>query len=243
MKKKLLLSMCLLLTPVSAMATTIFADDFSSGSLGAWTFHGNNAGDWSISSEELNHNAPSGYTGHPEFALMDGVVTPDRFTLEADVRVNTGIHGNDWGHVGFVWGVNDLTGSFDSFNTSYLRTHQDRVTNWSKLDGNNQGEQFLNVPGATNDTTYHLKIDVDYLTRTMMTSMAGYSTSFSGLDFDRINQNSGGGIGLISWGDNISYDNVVLSSPATAVPEPATMLLFGTGLVGLVGMRKKIAKA
>jgi hypothetical protein len=43
-----------------------------------------------------------------------------------------------------------------------------------------------------------------------------------------------------SWGDSIAYP--VFGGPATVsaapVPEPATMVLFGTGLLGLIAMRR-----
>jgi len=237
MRKEILLYLLILLSPMNAMAATIFADDFADGNTTGLTFYGSNSSSWSAASGQLIHNAPLGYDGTPEFALFNGITTPDRFTLAADASIISSINGSDWGHIGFAWGVNDLSQPFQSFNTSYLRSHQDRVTNWSTVNGSVAAERYLNTPSATNSLTYRFSIEVDYLARIMTTSFAGFSTTFSGADFDVINQNTGGGIGLISWNDNITFDNVVLSTPST-VPVPAAFWLFGSGLLGLIGMMR-----
>ncbi|MBI5788757.1 MAG: hypothetical protein HZA78_07890 [Candidatus Schekmanbacteria bacterium] len=232
-----LVTFFLLLLSLNAGAATIFSDDFNDGNAAGWAFYGPNSGYWSVNNGTLHHNSPGGYNSYSEFALIDGITTPNRFTLEADINVLGSKYGNDWGHVGLIWGVNDFNYPFQSFNTSYLRTHQDRVTNWSQVNGNwaYGNERFLNVTGgATNGVTYHLKVDVDYTTRLMTVGLNSDSITFSDSTFDLLNQNSGGGIGLISWNDHISYDNVRL----TVVPEPATILLLVPGFLGMIGYKK-----
>ena len=231
------LSFLILAMPFHVTGGTIFSDDFNDGDTAGWAFYGINSGYWSVTDGILHHQAPSGYTGEIEMGLIGGVTTPDRFTLEADIRVVLSIGGSDWGHVGLIWGVTDLVEPFKSLNTSYLRTHEDRVTNWSYLNGVSLGEQFLNIPaGATNGITYHLSVDVDYLLGSMTVTMDSHSITFTGSDFDEVNQNTGGGIGLISWNDHITFDNVSLSTP---VPAPSALLLLGTGLAGLSACRRK----
>lgn len=217
---------------VNAAAATLFQDNFEDGNTTGWSFVGSNQGNWNASGGVLHHGG--GYDSKQAIALINGITTPSIFTLEADVSVQSNRYGwPDWGHVGLAWGV--TPGATLGFNTSYLRTHEDRVTNWS-MPYASGGERFLNTPGTVNEPTYHLRVDVDSIARSMTVALDGWQTTFTGADFDLINQNSGGGIGLMSWSDNVTFDNIQVSTP---VPLPGAFWLFGSGIAGISAIRRK----
>ena len=209
MPRFLVLLLFMAIFPTISSATSSFEDDFDDGDMAGWTFDGINPGPWSAVSGEMQ--SASTQTDHvpvnlggPGAALISGVVTPDRFSLEADVRVIGDVpgFGSDWGHVGFVWGWKDSS----NFNTSYIRMHRDEVTSFGTPGG---AENFLNVPGLINDTVYHMKIEVDVLAQVMTLTLDSESVTFTGANFQNIYINSGGSIGLITWGERVGYDNVV----------------------------------
>jgi len=71
---------------------------------------------------------------------------------------------------------------------------------------------LLSFPGAINDVVYHMKIDVNFDAQVMSLTIDNQSTTFTGVDFQEININSGGSIGLITWGERVGYDNVVFKN-------------------------------
>ncbi len=70
------------------------------------------------------------------------------------------------------------------------------------------------------------------------TDIEHVATAFNGIDVATIYLDDQKGGGDRDW-----TDMTVMSSDIAPVPEPATMLLFGTGLIGLAGIARRKTKA
>jgi len=109
-----------------------------------------------------------------------------------------------------------------------------------------EGEVITPVGSVVNDVSYHLSIEVDYATSVMTVALDGASAAFSGADFDKANNlvGPGGQLGVISWGERVSYDNVVVTdlTRASSVPEPGLVALLAIGIGGMAaGWRRSKA--
>lgn len=226
-------------------AAVIFSDNFNDGDTVGWTFIGNDAGEWGNTGTQLNSSTGVNDTHDASLgiAYITGVTTPNHFRLSADVSVigATG-QGNDWGHVGFAWGFDGATYSFPGGDVvnHYLRTHSDHVTTLSRPT---PIETTTGVGNVTNGITYNMQIEVDYVNQIMNIWFNGNPVgTLSGVAFTNSVEYSGGNIGLVNWGEEVTYDNVVLEDLSVAgVPEPSSLTLLGMGAVSLVGYgwRKK----
>jgi hypothetical protein len=231
-----------------AQAGVVFQDDFSANSAANWSFSGQNAGTWAVDGQKLQSSLTQ--TAHnptePGFAAINGLSTSSHFKIEADVQVvgYTPGQGTDWGHVGFFWGQ---TGADSSI--GYLRTHLDHVTAWEYPY---TGEVVTAAGFATTNAadidgvSYHLAFEVDYVAQLMRVSVDGTSQVWGGADFDRANSPGGvgGALGVISWGEHVSYDNVVVTDYAgSSVPEPGSLALAASalGLLGAATRRRRTA--
>lgn len=246
------LSKCILaaalLISFGANATIIFQDDFEDGDTSGWSFSGINSGLWNVGTatsgnKKLQTAATQTnyiYNGTLGLATIDGIATSQHFKIEADIQVvGPNSRGSDFGHVGFAWGINGTTSQ--NLNTSYLRTHSNHVTNWSRFPTSAEARLPFSATNSASldDFFYRMTVEVNYILQEMILTIDGVSTTYTGTQFQQLNQNTSGAIGLINTGERVSYDNVVVRD-FTRVPEPAALWLLGLAALGLRRNRRSV---
>ncbi|MGB1109380.1 MAG: hypothetical protein ACPG4N_03445 [Gammaproteobacteria bacterium] len=236
-----ILALCSLLG-INTQAAVLYSDDYNAGTTNGLIFSGNDAGQWAASGGVLNSSSGSDDAYEARgYAFFDGISTSDHFRLTADIsaiRTNNRPNGTtNFGHLGFVWDYNDDT----HLNLSYARVHSDHVTTFS-IDGGGSGELQYSTGSLSNNNFYTMILEVDYVNQLMDISFNGVSTSYSGATFSNYlynnGVNTGGNIGLMTFGEEIHFDNVSYEDFTVAdaqVPAPVPGLLM---LVSMFGLRR-----
>lgn len=228
----------------SAQAAVVFQDNFSGNSTANWSFSGPGASNWAAAGGKLQTaTTQTTHAGVIGFATLNGYTTSSHFKLEADLQAvgPDPIRGSDFGHVGFFWGYT----SSNDFTTSYLRVHSNQVTVWQNPWSSEELLSLgINTVNAATDLTgasYHLSLDVNYATQTLTMTLDTASRTLTGSAFTSTVAPGGvgGNLGMITWGERVSYDNVVLTDYTVAdVPEPAMPALLAMGVAALLRRRR-----
>jgi len=195
-------------------ATLITNGDFEDG-LNGWTTHGNvqivDAGPFA---------AAQGMVGN--YALLGKRTTDGKSTLRQDFEVI----GLDELTISFNWAFDywDNSASADDTFLSFLRQDGNPAYKISLLDLTTHGTKWWNPDTGLAYGYYTDTIDI-----------SSYITDDARLIFRLIEESDS--IWNTGTASVAGIDNVVVS--AAPVPEPSTILLVGTGLLGIIGFGRK----
>lgn len=200
----------------AANAGVVFSDNFDNGASPLWNVE---SGDWTASGGVYFSAAAAdpGRTFLPSFVLGD-------FTI--DVDINDIKDGGIWLRVAGSGGVLLVTGGWGGSGTGlYWHTYYDgdQSAPLNRVDG-------LFTPGVSDA---HVRVVVSGDTYSAYVN--GSDTAATTLE---TNLFSTGYVGLYDNSDQ-TFDNVVLSVPTPAVPEPASLLTAATGALGLLAHARR----
>ncbi|UCF90775.1 MAG: PEP-CTERM sorting domain-containing protein [Desulfobacterales bacterium] len=197
-----------------AGANLITNGDFGTGDLTGW----NTSGDVRVA----NAGPLAAAQGMDGYYALLGLRTSDgisRLSQEFDVTGLTQLQ------ISFDW-------AFDYWDNS--RSAEDTFISFVRQDGT-PARRITLLDLETNGTFWHPELNLAYGTYSDIIDISDYVTDDAKIVFKLVEESDW--CWLSGTASVAGIDNVFVG--AAPVPEPATMLLFGSGLVGLAGFKRK----
>ncbi len=239
--RRLLASLCaaalifFVTTPARALSvsTGVISDDFNDGNTDGWEFPYNagmsqGPGDWAVDGGELVQR----FFGDSNNALVKDYILSDQ---------NISVNAETQGYAGIVLWYQQIDGSM----ANYVSVNYNYQTGLEVREEIN-GQTFRSIYGGPwIGSDFNLLLEADSATGLLTVQIASHINTNQGSLSHYANTPIRAGLSGVFSGNHFGRfdDLLIVSDDINPVPEPGTMCLLGSGLVGLAGYGRKRRKA